>query len=204
VRENEAIVIVGRKRTGKSTLSNNFATKLAAPFRRTLIIDVNGSPAYAQHEEIGYKKLKRWRSGGVYKFYDPNVERMFQFFTTYYGPQYNEEGERIGNRPFHGLIIFEDCTKYISANPSQEIKTFLVDHRMWDADLVFTFHSISMIPPFFWKMTKRVIILKTQDTLGQLKARRDVIPNWENVFNTHQEVMRDPNPFAHKVVETLL
>jgi hypothetical protein len=203
-RPNEAIMMVGRKRTGKSTLTNKIARGMVGPYRRVLIIDVNGSPAYKDIPEIGYDKLARWRSGGIYKFYDPDHERMFDFFTTHYGPQYDERGTKIGNRPFHGFMVFEDCTKYIDPNPSKKVKTFLVDHRMWDADLLFTFHSLALVPPFFWRMTSRIILLKTQDTEGNMRRLSNTIPNYKDVKAAHEQLMRDNNPFAHKVVDTLI
>lgn len=205
-RANEAIIIIGRKRTGKSTLANKIAKGYSGPRRRTLIIDVNGSPAYAEHEQINYEKLKRYRSGGIYKFYDPNHERMFDFLTSYYGPQYDDAGNLISKKLFHGLMVFEDCTKYIDSNPSQAVKTFLVDHRMWDADMLFTFHSLAMVPPFFWRMTSRVILLKTQDTMSPTQRRQfeNKIPNWKKIERAWEEVDRSSNPFEHRVIETLI
>lgn len=203
MRANEAIVIVGRKRTGKSTLTNKIVKGYHKPGRRGLIIDVNGSPAYKEHEQIHYDKLKRFRSG-IVKFYDPNHERMFEFLTTHFGPQYNEGGERLGNKPFHGIMAFEDCTKYIDANPPKKVKMFLVDHRMWDADMLFTFHALTLVPPLFWKMTSRIIILKTQDTPEMLRTLAGKVPNWGEVHAAHTRVMKDPNPYAHEVVETLI
>lgn len=202
-RENRAMMIIGRKRTGKSTLANKIAKGFARPKKRTLIIDVNGSPAYAEHEMITYEKLRRYRSGSVYKFYDPNIKRMFDFLTTYYGPQYDEHGNKIGERLFNGLFVFEDCTKYIDPNPSKQVRTFLVDHRMWNADLLFTFHSLAFVPPFFWKMTTQIILLKTQEEIqpAQYKGR---IPNWEKVYAAWKRVMANPDPYAHEVVDTLI
>lgn len=198
------MVIVGRKRTGKSTLANTIAKGYAKPGRRVLIIDVNGSPAYAEHEMISYDKLRRWRSGGIYKFYDPDNERMFNFLTTRFGPQFDADGNHLGSKKFNGLIVFEDCTKYIDSNPSRQIKMFLTDHRMWDADLLFTFHSLSMVPPFFWRMTSKVILLKTQDTVGQQRALENKVPNWKDVQAAYTRVMNNPDPFAHEVVDTLI
>lgn len=203
MRANEAMLIVGRKRTGKSTLTNKIGKGFYKPGRRVLFIDVNGSKAYAEHEQLHYDKLKRWKAG-IYKFYDPDHDRMFDFLTTHYGPQYDDSGRKVADKPFHGLIAFEDCTKYIDPNPSKKIKTFLVDHRMWDADLLFTFHSLTVVPPFFWKMTSRIIILKTQDTPGALQKLADRIPNYGEVREAHARVMSSPNPFAHEVVETLI
>ncbi len=202
MRANEAILIVGRKHTGKSTLLNKIARSVAGPHKRTMIIDPNGSPAYKDISQLTYDQLKRWRSGGLNKFYDPDHDRMFNFLTKHYGPQYDEAGNKTGNRPFHGALFFEDCTKYILATPSKNIKTFLVDHRMWDADLFFTFHSLKRVPPFFWDMISRIIILKTQDTEAQL--RKLDIPNQEAVLAAHKRVMASPDNYKHEVVETLI
>lgn len=202
MRSNEAILIVGRKHTGKSTLLNRIAKGVSGPFKRTLIINVNGSPAYNEHKQIGYPQLKQYRSGGVYQFYDPDHDRMFEFLTEHFGPQYDEAGNKTGERPFHGSMFFEDCTKYIPANPQKKIKTFLVDHRMWDADLYFTFHSLKRVPPFFWDLITRVIILKTQDTESQLQ-RLDM-PNQAEIIAAHKRVMASSDNYNHEVVDTLI
>lgn len=196
-RPNEAMIMVGRKHTGKSTLANQIAKGYARPGRKVLIINVNGSPAYAAHPMITYDKMKRWRSGGIYQFYDRDHDRMFEFLMSHYDPAV---------RKFRGLIVFEDCTKYIDPNPSKLIKSFLVDHRMWDADMLFTFHSLSMVPQFFLKMTTRMILLKTQDVMTPSRAREyeNRIPNWKDVHAAFQRVMESQNPFANEVVDTLI
>lgn len=197
IRANEAMIIIGRKHTGKSTLANKIAKGYSGPYRRVLIIDVNGSPAYNKHELITYDKLSRWRSGGIYRFYDRDHERMFEFLMEHFNPQH---------RKFHGLLVFEDCTKYIDPNPGKQIKSFLVDHRMWDADMLFTFHSLALVPPFFWRMTSKVIMLKTQDVMTSQKEREysNRIPNWKQVHAAYTRVMADTNPYAHEVVDTLI
>ena len=191
------MMIVGRKHTGKSTLANKIAKGYARPGRKVLIINVNGSPAYKEHEKIDYDRLKRWRSGGIYQFYDRDHERMFDFLMQHYDPD---------RRKFGGLIVFEDCTKYIDANPNKKIKSFLVDHRMWDADMLFTFHYLNAVPMFFWKMTTRLIVLKTQDIMTPANVREfgNRIPNWKDAHPAFERVMQSQDPYAHEVVDTLL
>lgn len=193
-------MIVGRKYTGKSTLAAKIAHACIKPYRRVLIINVNGSPAYSKFPAIDYDRLQRWRSGGGYQFYDRDHDRLFDFLIDRYDPTARPP------RLFSGLIVFEDCTKYIDANPPKKIKSFLVDHRMMDADMIFTFHALTMVPQFFWKMTSRIILLKTQDIMTPSRAREmeSRIPNWAAVQQAHAEVMADPDPFAHRVVDTLI
>jgi hypothetical protein len=185
-RLNHAIIMAGRKGSGKSTELNRIAEKYPGD-KKVLIIDVNGSPAYAQHEKITYQMFMRWKKG-IKRFYDSDHKRMFDFIMKHFK---------------NGLVIFEDCTKYIPANPDQQLKTFLVDHRMWNVDLVFTFHSFKRIPNFFWEMTSYIIIKKTQERFDTRK-NMDSIPNYEDVAKAREQVMRNKNPYYHLTVETLI
>lgn len=193
-RQNEAMIIVGRKHTGKSTLANEIGTKFIKnnPDKRCLVINVNASPAYDRHPLITYEGMKRWKKG-CYQFYDSDHARMFEFLLSNFDPR---------EKKFNGLFIAEDCTKYIDPYPDKKIKSFLVDHRMWNADMLFTFHSLMSVPLFFWKMTSRVILLKTQDVIDNSFARR--IPNWRQVGPAHERVMKSSDPYYHEVVSTLI
>jgi hypothetical protein len=187
-------VIVGRKRTGKSTRTCEIAMAFARsnPGKRVLIINVNNSEAYAKIPLITYEQMTRWKKG-IYQFYDPDHERMLNFLMTHFNPKTNK---------FRGLIVFEDATKYIDANPSKQIKTFLVDHRMWDADMLFTFHSLAFVPLFFWRMVTTLILLKTNDIDTDSFARR--IPNWRAVGAAFDRVMAHNDNFYHEWVETAI
>lgn len=194
-RGNHAMVIVGRKRTGKSTLANKIASSKAYKNRRVLIINVNNSPAYNEHPVISYPEMMAWKGSGTYQFYDRDHERMFARLLEIFKPERNR---------FNGLILFEDCTKYIESHPSKQIKSFLVDHRMWNADLLFTFHSLTMVPPFFWQMTSKLILLKTQDILSTSRVRQfeERIPNWKDVSPALERVNKHKSNYYHEVINT--
>lgn len=183
-----AALIVGRKRTGKSTYANEIAKSYAKkhPEKKVLIIDVNGSPAYHEHQLIDRPLFLRWKKG-VKRFYEGDHAEMFAFITQHFR---------------NGLIIFEDCTKYIDPHPTKQIKTFLVDHRMWDADLVFTFHSLLRVPRFFWEMTSAIVLKKTQDEENEVLKRP--IPNKQAVIAAFRRVQASKNEFTHETIETLV
>jgi hypothetical protein len=188
-RANVAGIIVGRKATGKSTLACGYAEAYAKahPEKKVLVIDVNGAPAYKHIPELTEAQFPRWRKG-LYRFYLSDHARMFDLIEKHFR---------------NGLIVFEDCTKYIPANPNQQIKAILVDHRMWNADLFFTFHSFKRIPNFFWEMTGFVVILKTQEEFNTSK-NRNAIPNYEAVAAAHARVMKHKINYHHETVETLI
>jgi hypothetical protein len=188
-RLNMAGVIVGRKGTGKSTFLNERAKAYykAHPDKKVLIIDVNGSPAYKEHPELDHTKFARWNKG-VYRFYDSDHKKMFDYICKHFK---------------NGLIILEDCTKYIPANPGGQVKALLVDHRMWNADLIFTFHSFKRIPLFFWEMVSYVTILKTQEDFENSRNKVN-IPNYEAVAAARKKVIAHKNPYYNLTVETLI
>ncbi|RFZ84775.1 hypothetical protein DYU05_03985 [Mucilaginibacter terrenus] len=179
-------IVVGRKGTGKSTKLAKIASAYPAD-SKVLIIDVNGSPAYNQFKEITINQVKLLRKGVVRLLGTPSTETLL-----------------IIARDFRdGLVIFEDCTKYIEGNVRPEIKTFLVDHRMFRVDLIFTFHSLKRVPPFFWEMISYVTLLKTQETFSQ-GMYRNRVPNYEKVLAAFNKVNAHPDNYYSITVETLI
>jgi hypothetical protein len=190
-RHNISTVIIGRKATGKSTYACNLAKEYvkANPTKRFLIVDVNGSPAYNEFPLLDESKLRTWKPDAklrVAKYYNPNHTEMFAAIQNFR----------------NGAILFEDCTKYILPNPSAEIRMYLTDHRMWNVDLFFTFHSLNRVPPFFWEMTAWVVLKKTQDT--DIKSFKNRIPNFKDIEKAWNSVMASKDPYITKSVSTLI
>jgi hypothetical protein len=194
MRPNESGIIIGRKATGKSTRANALAKQYVErnPSKRALIIDVNGAPAYAAHPRLRTsQELKRWRA-------DADTRIM-----CYYESDHVTLMQAVAQHFRNGLVIFEDCTKYINSNPSVEVKALLVDHRMWNCDMLYTFHSFNRVPIFFWEMTAYIMLLKTQDDINTPRNRR-VIPNFKEVAAAHKRVMANKDAFYCEVVDTLI
>lgn len=192
-RSNIAAAVFGFKETGKSTWLNSEAVKYNQKTgKRVLIINVNGSPAYDAHQILTYENFPRWKRG-VKQFYDPDTDVMWDFLIDLYHK----------DNQFNGMIIFEDCWKYIDPNPSKRIRTFLTDHRMINADLYYSFHSFDFMPPRFWKMTTHIVIKKTSDILEEnVRENRKKIPNFDAVLKTYLQVKNAKNIFTTKIVET--
>jgi hypothetical protein len=189
LRSHLAGLIVGRKHTGKSTYANSVAKDYyeSHPGKKVCIIDVNGSPAYGEHKWITEKEFPRWTKG-IYRYYNSDHAVMWDTLVKYFK---------------NGLIIFEDCTKYIPANVPPKIKGILVDHRMWEADVLFTFHSFKRIPPFFWEMASMVTILKTQEEI-ETARNRSLIPNYDAVLTARKKVMAHKSEYFNLTVKTLI
>lgn len=185
-RANFAAILVGRKHTGKSTRLKKYAINYPKT-SKVLVLDVNRSPAYNNIKEITVDQIKRVRSGVVKLAGTPDDETL----------------KIIADDFRDGLVIFEDCTKYITGNVKPEIRKFLVDHRMWRCDLIFTFHSLKMIPPFFWQMISYIEILKTQENFINA-TNRNRVPNFDKIAEAFTKVNNQPDDYYSITVETLV
>lgn len=182
---NVSIALVGRKGTGKSTELAKLA-RAYPPDKKVLILDVNGSPAYNGFQQIELRQVRLLTKGVVKLMGTPTPETLQVISENFKG----------------GLVVFEDCTKYIEGNVHPVIKTFLVDHRMNQCDLIFTFHALKRVPPFFWEMLTYVQLFKTQEEFesGTNKKR---IPNYETILRAFNRVRAHPDPHYSITVETL-
>lgn len=198
--EHKLMIMVARKASGKSTYLNNLAEDYvkANNQKKALIIDVNFSPAYDKHINLSPRNFEKWcndinfwRYRRVKRFYMQEHKEMFKLMADNYR---------------NGLIVFEDCTKYIRSNIDLEMLKFITDHRMMQCDLVFTFHSIQRVPKQFWEMATHVIIGKTQESFDLLSDReiQRRYPNGMEIKKTWLEVMASEDNYIKKVVRTLI
>lgn len=188
-REHTTGIMIGERATGKSTdllkLAKGYVDKTA---KRALILDVNGAPAYKDLPLLTVGELQKWRHGNepsIARFYLKDLDRMFAIV---------EENFR------NGFLVFEDCTKYIDANPSRAIKSFLVDHRMMGLDLFWVFHSVGSVPPFFWKMTNYIILKKTVETFRPGDKYKYTF--FSELLKAHQTLSKSKDRYKSIVIQT--
>ena len=185
--ENYAIAIAGRKHTGKSTktatLANGYPTD-----KKVLVLDVNGSPAYAHIPQIKPEELHRFKKPGKARLLGIPTDATLRIIAENFRD---------------GLLIWEDCTAYISANPKPIIKEFLTNHRMYRVDMIFTFHALKFVPPFFWSMISYIILLKTNETFRKAK-NEDRVPNYEEIYEAFTRVKAHKDNYYCETVKTLI
>lgn len=178
--------VVGSKGTGKSTLLAKIASAYPSE-KKVLILDVNGSPAYGAYKEIELRQVKLLKTGVVKLMGTPTPDTL----------------QTIAKDFKNGLVVFEDCTKYIEGNVHPVIKAFLVDHRMNNCDLIFTFHSLKRVPPFFWEMLSYVTLLKTQESF-ETGTNKNRVPNYEAFVQAYRKVNDHPSRYYSVTVETFV
>lgn len=184
MRDNESNVIVGAKAQGKSGFARKVIDTCYNPAtQRILVVTQTDPPAYSDMQRINsLQKLATWKGNGMVKFYsDGDPFAMMRGLV-----QLAQRGVLK-----NGLIVFEDCTNYIDPNPDRSVKNFLVNHRMYNLDLLYTTHAVKFVPPFFWKMINSVTVFKTLDTFTNEKdLERRQIPNATAVYEAWRKVMQ--------------
>ena len=187
-RDNICTLLTGFKGTGKSTFSANLGRQIGK-HKRVVIFDVNRSPAFNEFEFLSYPAFLSWIKSdkkGVKRMYDTDKEKLILFLADNFR---------------NGLVVFEDCSGYIGSHLSKSVRGWLTDHRMFNVDLIFTFHSIKMIAPFFWDMVTMLVILKTNDKPVENYTWYDKrVPEFKKVFKAWESVKKDPNQYAHRTI----
>lgn len=192
----EAHAIIGRKHTGKSTFAHSFFKGYNLKKDRVLIITETDPGAYSKIKRIdNIEMLRAWKSG-VLKYYDFDCEDDFSMLIDVYKLA---AADVLNN----GLVIFEDCTNYIDPNPHRVIKKFIVNHRMYRLDLIFTTHSLAFLPKFCRRMVSTITIFKTLDTFSRWEDLRALgYPNAQNLYSAWVQVMNNKNEHFSITIST--
>jgi len=107
------------------------------------------------------------------------------------------------NNVHDGLVVLEDCTGYIPPNPSYDVRQFMVDRRMHNLDLIFTFHALGFIPPFFRRFLTHIILFKTGD--GELPMEPSFRKHWnhgDELVESYIQVRKNRDRHFYKIIET--
>lgn len=185
-RLHERHAFIGVNGTGKSTAIKSLFDLYDLKQQRILIIAETDPPAYDKYKRVKtYEDLKRFKTG-VVKFYDyeNNPFEMLARIRNLYNEGYLR----------NGLCIMEDCTNYIDANPHRDVKAFIINHRMWDLDLIFATHAFSLLPKFMRKFMHSVTVFKTGDVF---ESERDLLRlGYMNHFEMYNAFLKARHEFA--------
>ena len=180
MRSNFTIVIVGQKKTGKTTLAKRLMSISKLP--KKLVFDPSGQEAWQDLPRIKPKMLPVWKQG-TKRLFENDTHEMLHLINEYVTDTF---------------IIFDDATAYIEAILSQDLKTLLTRNRHKNNDVVLIFHSLRSVPPKVFEHTSHLILFKTNDTEQHLR-RLDKVPNSPEILQAFAEVSRkyQKNPHAN-------
>lgn len=172
VRLNKCFLFVGRRGTGKTTLAREMAEKMAKSSRRKIvIIDTDDHPSYADVEVITMEQLKTW-NGTICRVIESNIDQVLMILNQYQS---------------NCIVMCEDASKYITANISKAVRSFLIDMRKRNFDVIIMFHFLSDVPPYLCKQYDHMILFKTGDNL---QVTQNKFANWHTIVKKLQRILK--------------
>lgn len=79
-------------------------------------------------------------------------------------------------------VIFEEATGYLSGRIGERIKRIVINKRHKRNNYIFLFHSIADAPPFLYRLSNYIYLLKTADILEAVKQKEPKLLNaWQKL-----------------------
>lgn len=78
--------------------------------------------------------------------------------------------------------IFEEATGYLSGRTGDRVKKLVINKRHKRNNYIFLFHSIADVPPFLYRLSNYIILLKTADIEDMVKSKEPKLVNaWKKL-----------------------
>jgi hypothetical protein len=167
-RRNHMYLIVGRKFTGKTTVTKEMAE---ASGKKIVVIDTDEHPAYSSFTKVPLKELHKWKTGNI------------KVIT-----EYPEAALRVINKCCsNAFVICEDAGKYVTPNLQLDLKRFIIDHRKRNLDVAFMFHFLADVPPYVCRQYDFMVMFKTGDNLNSPQSK---YANWHKIIEKQQRIQQ--------------
>lgn len=185
MRTNKVILIIGGRGSGKTVLGKNLLNKnLAAhPEMYGLVVDTFDHPAYRR----GFIRVT---PGMIARINEPKKYRVF-------GSNTYDIMSSIDKAAMNATLLFEDASKYISGQVSDDVKRFILDSKQKNLDLFFMFHGFGLVPPALYRLVDGIYLLKTNDSPV---SRRALIPCYEDVFKAFTEIRNSAESYPRRYI----
>lgn len=182
-RINKVSLFLGRRGSGKTVRVQDVINKYhtAHPEKKILVVDTLDHPMYRNLPRINTEMLGRWTGSGVYRIFEKDMDAvMFQ----------------IAEKLYNALVVFEDASKYIRRQLSDFERSFIIDSKQKNLDLIFMFHGFSYPPPEMFRIVDVIEIFKCDNP----QYRKSDLVNYDEIYEAWLDVMDSKNPYAHKPV----
>ena len=171
------ILLVGRRKCGKTT----FANLLLAKRKKVLVIDTFDHPSYRTFKTIPGASVAGIKSGHFRTYNQNPITTLEVVFTQL----------------FDCTIVMEDAVKYLDSNIPKHIKAGFIDSRNRGLDILIMLHSLADVPPYLARMYNDLVLFKTDENI---KMSKDKFSNFMAIEKAHTALMADKNAHAKKII----
>ena len=182
--------IIGTKNTGKTTyciaaIQAYMSAQRAGNNRKVIIVDTDiFSSSYSHYGIIELHEILLLKKGVARVIVPPG--KIDSFLSVIMENEINNV-----------FIIIEDSRKYFKAAITKVQEIYLRDVKNKGRETLIVGHFFVDIPPGFFKMSDRVIIKKTNETLKNVRDRTD----HPDILAAYKEVNAQKNRYFHKIIE---
>lgn len=178
-RQNKIILIVGRRGCGKTTLAQQLIKRSRL---KVCVFDLYDHPDYRYLPLADISKLSRWKSGNLRVISSDPVPDLTELFKT------------VNNC----TVFLEDSKRYIDPNVQKQLQTVIIQHRMFNQDIIMMFHSLKDVPNYIARMHNDMILFKTNETIAA--AVKDKFSNWGDIAEAHARINKHKSPYYNEAV----
>lgn len=168
-RINKSYLCVGRKGTGKTTIAIKLA---AATGKKICVIDTDDHPSYKDFPLYDAANLHKWKSGNI-RIVTSEPEHVLDL---------------VNKNCSNAFIIIEDAAKIVTANVQRPVKSFIIDHRKRNFDILMMFHFLGDVPPYVAKQYDYMILFKTGDSLH---VAQNKFANWHTIVTKLERILKN-------------
>jgi hypothetical protein len=186
-KEIEIAVIIGARGTGKTTKARKIIENYPKN-RRKLVMDTQDSHNYRDFGTIQPHQIPGWKPvNGYYRpkrIYQGNPMENLQAVQRYYK---------------NGILVLEDCRKYIGSQPDKAVENFFIDSKQNGVEILLNYHSFRAVPKMVWDYTDVLTVCKTKQ--GLPKDQKNRIPDFETVAQAVETVQNATDPYKSVTLE---
>lgn len=153
-RQTEITIILGFRGTGKTTLIKELIKAEINAGGRALIV---------MTDDIEYQE---------YQFIHPKFDSHLEHYKTARKVIYFDDEliKKISKHYSNGLLVFDDCRSFLTANTHQLLHKLVIRSRQKAFDIIFAAHGFTEVPPKLFTFATQIILFKTRDNIYKRKG----------------------------------
>jgi ABC-type transporter Mla maintaining outer membrane lipid asymmetry ATPase subunit MlaF len=171
----KVMVIIGGRKSGKTYLANEIVKRAAR--QKVIVVDTLDHPSWRHLPVLRTPSDMVKLKAGHARIFGHPIQELIQS----------------ASEVTDALIIFEDSRKFIKSRVPENIEAMMIDSKQKGTDLLFMYHSYSMVPLGFQHYTDLIFIKKTK--AQPTKAMSDRFADIEELLEKAELVRKSSNPY---------